>query len=88
MNAGSVEGIPWGDGNTQTFPYAKILFELIALAGSEDAKTLGLSTCTCVQALMPSFVPSKNTRTQATWRNFHHKNFLLAGLEHFKLSQE
>ena len=40
VNAGSVVGIPWGPGETQTLPYAKE-FELFALTGSRDAKTPG-----------------------------------------------
>ena len=36
MNAGSVVVIPWGGGEIQTLPYAKKLFEIIALKCNGD----------------------------------------------------
>ena len=44
ITAGLGVGIPWGDGDTQTLPYAKKLFQLIALKGDGIEKTLGTST--------------------------------------------
>ena len=49
MNAGSVVGIPWGSGDTQTLPYAK---EFV-WTGSGYAETLGVSASAEVQALTP-----------------------------------
>ena len=44
MNTGSVMGIPYSGGDTQTLPYAK-QFEHFALIGSGVVKTLGASAC-------------------------------------------
>ena len=44
-NTGSMVGIPWGGGDTQTYHILKNLIGLIALIGSGDAKILGTNTC-------------------------------------------
>ena len=56
MNAGSVVGIPWSSGDTQTLPYTK---EFIALKGDGDGKTLDMSGHAQAQGL--TFAPTAST---------------------------
>ena len=53
-------GKPQGDGDTQTLPNGKKLFELIAVKGDGDKKTLGASACTWARGLAFSLAPTSH----------------------------